>query len=86
MQQNQAPKFLSGLKTVVVRDGKHAEKAFAAAEVIIANGGVIFLSSRVQDVDLNFFAVQHDFLAVRVGFGRLVIFNKLDKQNQTKNK
>lgn len=74
---NVLPKLHCRLETVIFRNREYAQKSFAATEVIVPYSSVIFLAGRVQYIDLNFFAVQNDFLAVRIGFGRFIIFDKL---------
>lgn len=54
------PKFDRGLKAFIVGDGEHAQESLAAAEVVVADGGVVFLAGRVENVDLDLFAVEHD--------------------------
>ena len=77
--RRRSPEFLRRLETVVVGDGEDAEESLSAAEVVVADGSIIFLSGGVQNVNLNLLAVQYHFLPVWIGFGRLVIFNKLKK-------
>ena len=54
------PKLLSCLETFVVSDGENAEKSFSTSEVIIADCRIIFLSSRVKNINLYFFAIKND--------------------------
>lgn len=54
------PKLLSRLEALVVCDGEHAEKSFAASEVVVANGGVVLLARRIENINLYFFSVQND--------------------------
>lgn len=61
----------------MLRNGEDQQETFAAAKVIISNGGIVLLARRVQDVDLNVFAVQDHFLPVAVCFGGLVVLHKL---------
>ena len=63
------PKLLCRLKAVVLGDGKHAQEPFTAAEVVVANGCVVFLAGRVQNVDLYLLAVE-DHLPKRAQEGR----------------
>ena len=49
-------------------------------EVIVPDGSVVLLASRVQDVYLHLLAVQHHFFAVTVCLRGLVVLNKLQKQ------
>lgn len=58
-------------------DGKHTKKTLAAPEVVIPYGCIVLLSSCVQNVDLHLLPIQDNFLPVAVGFGGLVVFNKL---------
>lgn len=76
------PKFLCGLKAVVVRDGEDAEKAFPAPEVVVPDGGVILLSCRVQNVNLHLLPVQHHLLPVGIRFRGLIVFNKLQEEKE----
>lgn len=61
----------------MLRDREDQQEAFAAAEVIISNGSVVLLARRVQDVDLNVFAIQDHFLPVAVRLCGLVVLHKL---------
>ena len=60
--QDLFPELLRRLEAVFLRDGEDAKEAFAAAEVVVPNGGVVFLARRVQDVDLDFLAVENNLL------------------------
>lgn len=57
------PEFLSRLKAVVFRDGEHTQEAFAAAEVVVPDGRIVFLARRIENIDLDLFAVQHHLQA-----------------------
>jgi NCAIR mutase (PurE)-related protein len=52
--------LLRGLEAVVFCDGEDAEETLAAAEVVVADGRVVLLAGRVQDVDLNLLAVKNN--------------------------
>lgn len=58
-------------------DGKHTKETLATPEVIIPYGCIVLLSRCIQDVDLHLLPIQDHFLSVAVGFGGLVVFNKL---------
>ena len=60
--QDLFPELLRRLEAVFLRDGEDAKEAFAAAEVVVPNGGVVFLARRVQDVNLDFLAVENNLL------------------------
>ena len=60
--QDLFPELLRRLEAVFLRDGEDAKEAFAAPEVVVPNGGVVFLARRVQDVDLDFLAVENNLL------------------------
>lgn len=62
---------------LVFSDREHQQEAFAAAEVVVSDGCVVLLARRVQDVDLNFLAVQHHLFPIAVGLCRLVVLYKL---------
>ena len=72
------PQLDGRLQRLRVGDGKDAEKPFSGPEVVVSNGGVVFLPGRVEDVDLSFLAVQDHSLPVRVGFCRFVVFDELN--------
>lgn len=57
------PELLSGLETFIIRNGKHTKEAFAASKVVVSNGRIIFLTSCIEYVNLNFFAIQNDLYA-----------------------
>lgn len=59
------PKFLSRLEALVVCDGEHAEESFAATEIVVADGRVVLLTSRVENVNLYFFSIQYDLPKAR---------------------
>lgn len=65
-------------------DGEDAEEALAAAEVVVPYGGVVLLSRRVQDVDLDLLSIQHHLLPVTVSFGGLVVLDKLGGGKKTR--
>lgn len=54
-----SPEFLRGLEAFIVSDGEDAEEALAASEVVVSNRRVVFLTGRVEDVNLYFFTVQN---------------------------
>lgn len=62
------------------RDGEDQQESLAAAEVVVPDGGVVLLSRRVQDVDLDVLAVQHHLLPVAVGLGGLVVLHELQTE------
>lgn len=66
-------------KRLQLCDGVDAKEALAAAEVVVPYGGVVLLSRRVQDVDLDLLSIQHHLLPVTVSFGRLVVLHKLQR-------
>jgi hypothetical protein len=52
--QRQYPKLkVKDLKTFVFDDGEDAEEAFAASEVVVPDGRVVLLASRIENVNLN---------------------------------
>lgn len=71
------PELGCGCERLVLGDGEHQQEALATAEVVVPDGGVVFLARRVQDVDLNVLAVQHHLLPIAVGLGGLVVLHKL---------
>lgn len=75
--QDLLPEELRRLEGIVLCNGEHAQEAFAGPEVVIPDGCVVLLARRVEDVDLHFLAVEHDLLAVTVGFGGLVVLHEL---------
>lgn len=58
-------------------DGEDQQEALSAAEVVVSDGGVVLLTRRVQDINLNVLAVQDHLLPVAVGLGGLVVLHKL---------
>ena len=60
-----------------VGDREDAQEAFSRPEVVVANGGVVFLSGRVENVNLRLFTIEDHSLPVGVGFGRLVVLDEL---------
>lgn len=58
-------------------DGEDQQEALATAEVVIPNGGVVLLTRRVQNVDLDFLTIQDNLLSVAVGLGGFVVFHEL---------
>lgn len=71
------PEVYCSCKRFKFCDGKHTKEALATPEVVIPNGCIVLLSRCVQDVDLHLLPIQDHFLPVAVGFGGLVVFNKL---------
>lgn len=61
----------------VLCDGEDEQEALATAEIVIPDGCVVFLTRRVQNVNLHVLAVQHHLLPVAVGFGGLVVLHEL---------
>lgn len=59
------PELDGGLEALLVGDGEHAQESLAAAEVVVADGRVVLLAGRVEDVDLDLFAVEHDLVATK---------------------
>ncbi len=52
--QRLCPKLkVKDLETFVFDDGEDAEEAFAASEVVVPDGRVVLLASRVENVNLN---------------------------------
>lgn len=58
-------------------DRKDAEESLPAPVVIIADGGVLLLARRVQDVYQNILAIEANLLAVAVGFRGIVNLYKV---------
>lgn len=58
-------------------DGEDQQEALPTAEVVVSDGGVVLLTCRVQDVDLNVLAVQDHLFPVAVGLGGLVVLHEL---------
>lgn len=72
------PKLRCRFKTMVVRDGEHAQISLAAAETIVKRVQIVILVGRIQYVDFDFrVVVQQDVLTVRIDLGRLVILDEL---------
>jgi len=59
-----SPEFLGGLEAFVVCDGEDTEETLAAAKVIVSDGGIILLASRIQYIYLYFLAVQHNLIGL----------------------
>lgn len=59
MNLNELPEFLCRLKAFVVRYGEHTKETFATAEIIVPNRGIVFLTGRIENVYLYFFAVEN---------------------------
>lgn len=51
------PELLRSVETLRFGDGEHAEKTLARPEVVVADGRVVLLAGRVEDVDLHLLAV-----------------------------
>ncbi len=47
-------------EAVVLCYWKHAQETLSTPEIIVPNGCIVLLASRVKDIDLNFFTVKHD--------------------------
>ena len=58
-------------------DGEDQQEALPAPKIVVSDGGVVLLTRRVQDVNLDVFAVQDHLLPVAVGLGGLVVLYKL---------
>ena len=80
-QKNISPKLGCALKGFLLNDGKDTHETFSAAEVVISDGSVVFLSGSVEDVDLRIVRVERNLFSIRVGFCWLVVSNKLLQQN-----
>lgn len=61
-----SPEFLGCLEAFVVCDGEDAEETLAAAKVVISDGGIILLASRIQYIYLYFLAVQHNLYMIQI--------------------
>lgn len=72
-----APEIYCCSKRFQFCDGKHTEETLATAEVVIPYGSIVLLSSCVENVNLYLLSIQHHLLPVAVGFGGLIVFNKL---------
>lgn len=71
------PELRRGSERLMLGDGEDQQEAFAAPEVVVSDGGVVLLTRRVQDVDLDVLAVQDHLLPVAVGLGGLVVLHEL---------
>lgn len=54
-----SPELLRGVERFWFSDGEDAKEAFSGAEVVVADGGVVLLPRRVQNINLYLFAVQY---------------------------
>lgn len=61
-----SPEFLGCLEAFVVCDGEDAKETLAAAKVVISDGGIILLASRIQYIYLYFLAVQHNLYMIQI--------------------
>lgn len=77
--QTDPPELHGSRERLVLGDGEDQQEALATAEVVIPNGGVVLLTRRVQDVDLDLLAVQDYLLPVAVRLGGLVVFHELQR-------
>ena len=77
-----APQVDDVLERFWLREAEDAQVTVGAAQVVIAYGGVIFLSSRVHDVEHHLFTVDHHVLAIRVHLGRLILVQELRNNRQ----
>ncbi len=71
------PELGRGCEGLVLCDGEDQQEALSTAEVVVSDGGVVLLTRRVQDVDLDVLAVQDHLLPVAVGLGGLVVLHEL---------
>lgn len=76
------PELHSGAEGLLLCNGEDQEKALPAAEVIVPDGSIVLLASRVQNVDLDLLPVQNHFFPVAVGLGGLVVLHELWKTKQ----
>lgn len=79
-KERDGPELSRGCERLVLGDGEHEEKALSAPEVVVADGCIVLLPRRVQNVDLYFFSIENHFLPVTVSFGRFVVFYKLRRE------
>lgn len=78
------PEVSGGGERLGLCDGKDAEEALTAAEVVVSDSGVVLLARCVQDVDLHLLSVQYHLLPVAVRLGGLVVLHKLMERSRRK--
>lgn len=74
-----SPKFSCFVKRWAVSDWENAQETFTTSEIVITYGSIVFLTCRVENVDLCIFSIKYNLFSVAICFGRLVVFNKLRK-------
>ena len=70
-------KIVERVERLLFGDVEYEEESFAAAEIVVPYGRVIFLARCVENVDVALFAGEDDFFAIGVGFCWLVALDEL---------
>ncbi len=77
MVQYHWPEFYCGRERLLLCYGENQQETLSATEIVVSDSRIVFLPSRVQNINLYLFSIQHHFLPVAVGLCGLIIFNKL---------
>ncbi len=72
--ENLFSELLGRLEAVILRDRKDTKEPLAAAEVVVADGSVVFLTGCVENIDLYLFTVQDN---LKKANRELIFCNKL---------